>query len=77
MGNSKVVTFRCDEDLLEKVDSAVSKHRYYKRSALIEATLRLAVLMEERDLLKRVLFYNPKFHEITKLEFEIKRKVTW
>lgn len=76
MGNSKVVTFRCDEDLLEKVDSAVSNHRYFKRSSVIEASLKLAVLMEERGLLGRVLSYHPRFDEITKLEFEIRRKVT-
>lgn len=76
MSSSKVVTFRCDEDLLIKVDLAVTKHRYYKRSALIEASLKLAVLMEERGLLGRVLSYHPRFDEITKLEFEIKRKVT-
>lgn len=76
MNSSKVVTFRCDEDLLSKVDLAVSKHRYWKRSALIEATLKLAILMEERGLLGRVLSYHPRFDEVTKLEFEIKRKVT-
>lgn len=76
MGSSKVVTFRCDEDLLSKVDKAVINHRYWKRSALIEAALKLAVMMEERHLLGRVLSYHPRFDEVTKLEFEIKRKVT-
>lgn len=76
MGNSKVVTFRCDEDLLKKVDLAVNNHRYWKRSGLIEATLKLAILMEERGLLGRLLSYHPRFDEVTKLEFEIKRKVT-
>lgn len=76
MNSSKVVTFRCDEDLLAKVDKAVTKHRYYKRSRIIEDALKLAVLMEERGLLGRVLSYHPRFDEITKLEFEIKRKVT-
>lgn len=76
MNSSKVVTFRCDEDLLSKVDKAVINHRYWKRSALIEASLRLAIMMEEKGLLGRVLSYHPKFDEVTKLEFEIKRKVT-
>lgn len=76
MSTTKVVTFRCDEDLLSKVDLAVSKHRYYKRSALIEASLKLAVMMEEKGLLRRLLSYRPRFDEVTKLEFEIKRKVT-
>lgn len=76
MSSSKVVTFRCDDDLLSKVDKAVINHRYWRRSALIEATLKLAVIMEERGLLGRVLSYHPSFDEITKLEFEIKRKVT-
>lgn len=76
MSSTKVVTFRCDEDLLAKVDKAVLNHRYWKRSYLIEATLKLAVMMEERGLLGRVLSYHPRFDEVTKLEFEIKRKVT-
>lgn len=71
-----MVTFRCDEDLLKKVDLAVTKHRYYKRSRIIEDALKLAVLMEERGLLGRVLAYHPRFDEVTKLDFEIKRKVT-
>lgn len=76
MNSSKVVTFRCDEDLLSKVEKAVLNHRYYNRSRIIEDALTLAVLMEEKGLLGRVLSYNPKFDEVTKLEFEIKRKVT-
>lgn len=76
MGSSKVVTFRCDEDLLSKVDKAVLNHRYYTRSRIIEDALRLAVMMEEKGLLGRVLSYHPRFDEVTKLEFEIKRKVT-
>lgn len=76
MSSSKVVTFRCDEDLLSKVDLAVNSHRYWKRSSLIEASLKLAILMEEKGLLGRVLSYHPRFDEVTKLEFEIKRKVT-
>lgn len=76
MSSTKVVTFRCDEDLLSKVDKAVINHRYWKRSSLIEASLKLAILMEEKGLLGRVLSYHPRFDEVTKLEFEIKRKVT-
>lgn len=76
MSSTKVVTFRCDEDLLSKVDKAVINHRYWKRSSLIEASLKLAILMEERGLLGRVLSYHPRFDEVTKLDFEIKRKVT-
>lgn len=75
MGKSKVVTFRCDEDLLEKIDFAVKNHRYFKRSSVIEASLRLAVAMEERGLLGRVLSYHPKLDEITDLSFEIRRKL--
>ena len=76
MGTTKVVTFRCDEDLLKKVDLAVANHRYVTRSRIIEDSLKLAILMEERGLLGRVLSYHPRFDEVTKLEFEIKRKVT-
>lgn len=75
MDKTKVVTFRIRESMLEKVDEIVRAHRYYKRSSIIEDGLNMVIALEERGLLERLLKYCPRFDEITKLEFEIRRKV--
>ena len=76
MDKSKVVTFRIQESQLEKVDAIVKKNRYYKRSHIIEAGLKMMVALDEAGLSGRALSYHPKFDDITKLDFEIRRKVT-
>lgn len=76
MDKTKVVTFRIEESKLEKVDEIVRRYRYYKRSSMIEAGLKMVIALDEAGILSRALSYHPKFDDITKLEFEIRRKVT-
>lgn len=75
MEKTKVVTFRIEESKLQKIDEIVLAHRYYKRSSVIEAGLNMVFALEERGLLGRLLMYHPRFDDVTKLEFEVKRKV--
>ena len=75
MEKTKVVTFRIEESQLEKVDQIVKAHHYYKRSNVIESALKMAIAMEEKGLLGRLLSYHPRYDEITKLDFEVRRKV--
>lgn len=74
MGQTKVVTFRIEESKLEKVDEIVKKYRYCTRSNIIEAGLKMMIALDEAGLSGRALSYHPKFDDITKLEFEIRRK---
>lgn len=76
MDKTKVVTFRIEESKLEKVDEIAKKTRYFKRSNIIEAGLKMMIALDEAGLSGRALSYHPKFDDITKLEFEIRRKVS-
>lgn len=75
MDKTKVVTFRIEESKLEKVDEIARKTRYLKRSNIIEAGLKMMIALDEAGLSGRALSYHPRFDDITKLEFEIRRKV--
>lgn len=75
MDKTKVVTFRIKESRLEAIDKIVAKNRYYKRSNIIEAGLKMMIALDEAGLSDRALSYHPRFDDITKLEFEIRRKV--
>ena len=76
MDKTKVVTFRIEESRLEAIDKIVAKSSYYKRSNIIEAGLKMMIALDEAGLAGRALAYHPKFDDITKLEFEIRRKVS-
>lgn len=75
MEKTKVVTFRIEESMLQKIDEIVKAHRYYKRSNVIESGLRMVFALEEKGLLGRLLSYHPRYDDVTKLEFEVRRKV--
>lgn len=75
MEKTKVVTFRIEESMLEKIDEIVKAHRYYKRSSVIESGLNMVFALEEKGLLGRLLSYHPRYDDVTKLEFEVRRKV--
>lgn len=75
MEKTKVVTFRIEESQLQKIDEIVKAHRYYKRSNVIESGLRMVFALEEKGLLGRLLSYHPRYDDVTKLEFEVRRKV--
>lgn len=75
MEKTKVVTFRIEESKLEKIDQIAKAHNYYKRSRIIEAGLDMVFALEEKGLLGRLLTYHPRYDGVTKLEFEVRRKV--
>lgn len=76
MDKTKVVTFRIEESQLEKVDEIARKTSYFKRSNIIEAGLKMMIALDEAGLAGRALSYHPRFDDITKLEFEIRQKVS-
>lgn len=74
MEKSKVVTFRIEESVLEAVDAIAKKQGWYKRSHIIAAGIRLMVELDKRGMAGRALHYYPKLDDVTKLEFEVRRK---
>lgn len=75
MAKSTVITFRCEEDLLEQIDALVKKHHYYKRSQFIQAGLQLMIELDKKGLAGKALSYYPDYDEVVDINFERKRKV--
>ena len=75
MAKSTVITFRCEDDVLEQIDALVKKHRYYKRSSFIMAGLQLMIELDKKGMAGRALSYYPEFDEVVDINFERRRKV--
>jgi Arc/MetJ-type ribon-helix-helix transcriptional regulator len=75
MAKSTVITFRCEDDILEQIDALVRKHHYYKRSQFIQAGLQLMIELDKEGLAQEALSYYPKWDEVVDINFERRRKV--
>ena len=75
MAKSSVITFRCEEDILEQIDALVKKHHYYKRSSFIMAGLQLMIELDKKGLAFQALSYYPKYDEVVDINFERRRRV--
>ena len=75
MAKSTVITFRCEDDVLEQIDALVKKRRYFKRSQFIQAGLQLMIELDKRGLAGVALSYSPDYDEVVGINFERRRKV--
>lgn len=75
MAKSTVITFRCEDDVLEKIDALVRKHHYFKRSQFIQAGLQLMIELDKKGLAEEALSYYPKWEEVVDINFERRRQV--
>lgn len=75
MAKSTVITFRCEDDVLEQIDALVRKHHYFKRSQFIQAGLQLMIELDKKGLAKEALSYYPKWDEVVDINFERRRQV--
>lgn len=75
MAKSTVITFRCEDDVLEQIDALVKKHRYFKRSQVIQAGLQLMIELDKKGLAGEALSYYPNYDEIVDINFKRRRKV--
>lgn len=75
MAKSTVITFRCEDDVLEQIDALVKKHRYYKRSQFIQAGLQLMIELDNKGMADRALSFYPGYDEVVDINFERRRKV--
>lgn len=75
MAKSTVITFRCEDDVLEQIDALVKKHHYYKRSSFILAGLQLMIELDKKGLAGKALTYYPLHDEVVDINFERRRKV--
>lgn len=75
MAKSSVITFRCEDDVLEQIDALVKKHRYFKRSQFIQAGLQLMIELDKKGLAVEALSYYPNYDEVVDIKFERRRRV--
>lgn len=75
MAKSTVITFRCENDVLEQIDALVKKNRYFKRSQFIQAGLQLMIELDKKGLAEEALWYYPNYDEVVDINFEKRRKV--
>ena len=75
MAKSSVITFRCEDNILEQIDALVKKHRYYKRSQFIQAGLQLMIELDKKWLAGQALSYYPKYDEVIDINFERRRRI--
>lgn len=72
---SKVISFRIDDDLLEYLPVKSVYNRYPNRSDIINAALRVAVEWKKHHVNWLGLGFSPKFGDVVdKLEFEYHRE---
>ena len=57
MAKSTVITFRCEDDVLEQIDALVRKHHYFKRSSFIMAGLQIMIELDKKGLAREALSY--------------------
>ena len=75
MAKSTVITFRCEDDVLEQIDALVRKHHYFKRSSFIMAGLQIMIELDKKGLAREALSYYPKWDEVVDINFERRRQV--
>ena len=75
MNSEKVITIRIDDEMYQEIQKIVKSHCYYKQSQVVRAGLQLMVELEKRNLAGKALSFYPKFDEVEKLDFQIRRKV--
>lgn len=75
MAKSSVITFRCEDDILEQIDALVKKYRYYKRSSFIVAGMQLMIELDKKRMAGEALTFYPKYDEVVDINFKRRRKV--
>lgn len=75
MAKSKLVSVRIDEDLLAQIDAIAQRERYYTRSAIIEAGLKMIALGYGRQDVQAPWRMWPEWDEVTEFTFKYRRKV--
>ena len=75
MAKSTVITFRCEDDVLEQIDALVRKHHHFKRSSFIMAGLQIMIELDKKGLAREALSYYPKWDEVVDINFERRRQV--
>ena len=75
MNETKLISVRVPADVLKKLDLLAAKFDYYKRSDLINASIRLMVVYDTSQFARKALKFWPEFcDKLEKLELEYHRE---
>lgn len=75
MENLKLITVRVDPKDLDKLDQYASDYRYRKRSALIQAAIRMMIVACEKGQANKVCQFTPQWGDVVdEFKFEYHRE---
>lgn len=77
MGKLRLISIRLDEDDLAVIEAECEKWRYRKRSAYINAAVRLMTAAIKLNKAEKIIHFWPKGDVIDKFEFEHHGEVKW
>lgn len=75
MAESKVISIRLTEEMLAEVDRLAAKQRYYTRTSIIEAGIKMMIAAEGHGDVQNPISFSPRWDEVTEFRFRYRRKV--
>lgn len=75
MAESKVVSIRLTEEMLAEVDRLAAKQRWYTRTSIIEAGIKMMIVAQDHGGVQNPINFSPRWDEVTEFSFKFRRKV--
>lgn len=75
MAESKVISIRLDKETLAEVDRLAARERYYTRTCIIEAGIKMMIEAQHHGNVQNPLGFSPRWDEVTEFSFKYRRKV--
>lgn len=75
MAESKVISIRLTEEMLAEVDRLAARERWYTRTSIIEAGIKMMIEAQHHKDVQNPLSFSPRWDEVTEFSFKYRRKV--
>lgn len=75
MAESKVISIRLTDEMLAEVDRLAARQRYYTRTSIIEAGIKMMIAAETHGGVQNPINFSPRWDEVTEFSFRYRRKV--
>lgn len=75
MAESKVISIRLTEEMLAEVDRLAAKQRWYTRTSIIEAGIKMMIAAQDCGDVQNPISFSPRWDEVTEFTFRYRRKV--
>lgn len=75
MSKSSVISIRLTDEMLAEVDRLAAKQRYYTRTSIIEAGIKMMIAAQDHGDVQNPINFSPRWDEVTEFSFRYRRKV--